>query len=162
MGTTPMGTRWTSRERILAALRCQPVDYVPCSGSFNPPSEVQRRGHTWSFPWPASASPEEQLRYQVEVLGLDQIVHVGLAATRPAPGVTAAVRLEHDVLHKTYHTPAGDLHAAVRYNDLCPMARTSRSTATSTSAISSSPGSRPRPTWSASSRCRCCARLTNS
>ena len=115
-----MPTRWTSRERILAALRCQPVDYVPCSGFFNPLSEVQRRGHTWNFPWPASASPEEQLRYQVEVLGLDQIVHVGLAATRSAAGVTAEVRLERDVLHKTYHTPAGDLHAAVRYNDLWP------------------------------------------
>jgi hypothetical protein len=109
-----------SRERILAAVRREPVDYVPCLGSFNPLTPVQRRGHTWNFPWPETASQEEQLRYQTEVLGLDELVHVSVAVTRPAPGVEASTRLDGDVLHKTYHTPAGDLHAAVRYNDLWP------------------------------------------
>jgi len=41
----------TSRERILAAMRRQSVDYVPCSPSFNALSDAQRRDKCWNFPW---------------------------------------------------------------------------------------------------------------
>ncbi len=109
-----------SRERILAAMRHQDVDYVPCCGFFNPLNPVQRVGHTWNFPWADDASAEEQLRYQVETLGLDQIVTVGVRATQQADGCASAVWLEGDVLHKTHTTPAGELHAAVHYNELWP------------------------------------------
>ena len=46
----------TSRERVLAALRREPVDYVPCVCGFNPLSAVQRKGRTWNFPWRPEAS----------------------------------------------------------------------------------------------------------
>lgn len=115
-----MSATMTSRERVLAALHRQAVDYVPCCGFFNPLHPVQRRGHTWNFPWPEDSSFEEQIRYQVQQLGLDQIVHIGVSVTRPAPGVTSRTWLTGDVLHKAYRTPAGELHAAVRYNDLWP------------------------------------------
>jgi hypothetical protein len=110
----------SSRERLLAAIRRQPVDYVPCYGSFNPLSAVQRRGHTWNFPWGEGASLDERLAYQVEDLGLDEMVHVGVVATRPADGVTARTWVDEGVLHKSYATPAGELHAAVRYDDKWP------------------------------------------
>jgi len=110
----------TARERLLAATRRQPVDYVPCCLPFNPLSAVQRRGHTWNFPWAPDAPTAEQLAYQAEELGLDQVVHCGCPVTQAAPGVTSEVRREGEVLHKTYHTPAGDLHAAVRANELWP------------------------------------------
>jgi hypothetical protein len=110
----------TSRERVLAALRREEVDYVPCSATFNPLQPVLRRGHRWNFPWLDSASPEEQLAYQVERLGLDQVVSLGIDLCRPAAGVESKVWLDGDILHKVYTTPAGDLHASVRYNDLWP------------------------------------------
>ena len=110
----------TSRERVLGAVRREPVDYVPCVGFFNPLSAVQRRGRKWEFPWPPDASSEERLRYQVEELGLDQVASVGVSLCRPAPGVESKVWLDGDVLHKTYDTPCGELHASVRFNDLWP------------------------------------------
>ena len=115
-----MKTKMTGRERLLAALRREDVDYVPCCASFNPLTAVQRTAHGWNFPWPSDASRGEQLAYQVEQLGLDQVVHVGIDLCRPAPGVESSVWLDGDVLHKVYTTPAGDLHASVRYNDLWP------------------------------------------
>jgi uroporphyrinogen-III decarboxylase len=110
----------TSRERLIAATRRQPVDYVPCQVNFNPLSEVQRRGHTWNFPWAPDAPHAEQLAYQVEELGLDQIIYCSAPFAQAAPGVEAEVRREGDLLHNTYHTPAGDLHASVRLNELWP------------------------------------------
>lgn len=109
-----------SRERILAALRRDDVDPVPCCVSFNPLNPVQRRGHRWNFPWPPEASGEQRLAYQVEQLGLDQVVDVWVGLCRPAPGVESRTWLEGDVLHKTFTTPAGELHASVRHNDLWP------------------------------------------
>ena len=110
----------TSRERLIAATRRQPVDYVPCQVNFNPLSAVQRRGHTWNFPWAPDTPQAEQLAYQVEELGLDQIVYCSAGVTQAAPGVEVEIRREGDLLHKTYHTPAGALHASVRLNELWP------------------------------------------
>lgn len=110
----------SSRERVLAAIRREPVDYVPCVAAFNPLTEVQRRGRTWNFPWPPHAPLEEQLHYQVEHLGLDALVNISVSATRPTPGITAHTWVEGEILHKTYATPAGELHAAVRLNDRWP------------------------------------------
>lgn len=109
----------TSRERIRAAVRREPVDQVPCCITFNPLSEVQRRGHDWQFPWPPDAPHDERLRYQVEELGLDQIVtfRLDVCAAPPAP---PRIRREGDVLHKSYETPAGMLHAAVRVDERWP------------------------------------------
>lgn len=109
----------TSRERIIAAVRREPVDYVPCCIAFNPLSEVQRRGHQWQFPWPPEANRAERLRYQVEELGLDQVVPLHLDVTEPVDS-EPEIRLDGDVLHKTYHTPTGPLHASVRYDERWP------------------------------------------
>lgn len=118
-----MKTKMTCRERLLAALRREDVDYVPCCASFNPLTAVQRKEHGWNFPWSPGATRAAQLACQVEQLGLDQVVHVGIALCRPAPGVESRVWLDNDILHKVYTTPAGDLHASVRYNELWPHGR---------------------------------------
>ncbi len=110
----------TSKERICAAVARQPVDRVPCCIAFNPLTTTQRRGHQWQFPWPEDAPADEQLRYQVEELGLDQVVSFSVDASYRHEDVRSEVCLEGDVLHKTYRTPAGELHAAVRYNELWP------------------------------------------
>lgn len=115
-----MAPAMTSRERMLAAIRREPVDYVPCYGSFNPLLPVQRRGHTWNFPWPEDATLEEQLAYQVGELGLDELVHINVTPTAPAAGVHARSWVDDGVLHKSYITPCGELHAAVRYDDKWP------------------------------------------
>lgn len=115
-----MAAAMTSRERMIAAIRRQPVDYVPCYGSFNPLHPVQRRGHTWNFPWAEGASLEESLAYQVGELGLDELVHIGVDPTTPADGVSSRSWVEDGVLHKMYTTPAGKLRAAVRYDDKWP------------------------------------------
>ena len=115
-----MPPRMTSRERVLAAIRREPVDYVPCCAHFNPLDPVLRRGHSWNFPWSAQAGPQERITYQVEELGLDALVPFGAGATRTPEDVAVRTWLEGDELHKQYSTPAGDLHACVRYNDLWP------------------------------------------
>jgi len=109
----------SSRERLLAALRREEVDHVPCCASFNPLSAVQRKG-VWNFPWPEGASGRDSLTYQVEQLGLDQVVAAGVSLSCEAPGVESKVWPEGDLLHKTYTTPAGELHASIRYNKLWP------------------------------------------
>ena len=110
----------SSRERLLAALRREEVDYVPCCTAFNPLSAVQRKG-VWNFPWAQDASARDRLAYQVEQLGLDQVVPAGVSLSRAAPGVESKVWQEGDILHKAYTTPAGELHASIRYNKLWPV-----------------------------------------
>ena len=109
-----------SRERVLAAMRKEPVDYVPCTGFFNPLDPLQRKGHQWQFPWAPDAPGEEQLRYQLEELGLDQVARMGVNLCRPAPGVESSAWWEGEVLHQKYQTPSGELHASVRPGELWP------------------------------------------
>jgi len=109
-----------SKERILAALRREPVDYVPCCVAFNPLTPPQRRDHTWNFPWAEDAPAETKLAFQVEELGLDQVVGTGAELCRPADGVESRVCVEGDALHKVWTTPAGELHACVRLTDGWP------------------------------------------
>ena len=106
----------TRGERILAAMRREEVDRVPCAVAFNPLYPIQRTA--WNFPWPQDAQIEQRIRYQVEELGLDQVVSMGTDVCRPADGVTSRVWIEGDQLHKAWNTPAGELHASVRYSEL--------------------------------------------
>ena len=110
----------TPRERVVAAIRREPVDHVPCVPSFNPLSAVQRRNYTWNFPWPEDASREDQIRYQLEVLGTDAILNTGVGLIRPNPSVTSRVWVEDGSLHKSFETPSGELHAAMRCGDTWP------------------------------------------
>jgi hypothetical protein len=99
------------RERILAALRRQEVDYVPCAPFLNPQDWPQRVGRRWQFPF--GPSTPETLEYMVRVMGVDHIVGTGFGY-HPDPAVSARVWLDGEVLHKRYDTPSGELHAAIR------------------------------------------------
>jgi len=110
---------WSSRERMLAALRCDDVDYVPCS--FMIFAALRAR----------CDSDEEFVRRQVQ-MGLDPVVATASWASarnpehRDLPGID--IRYPHDVevtqwrearsdapdvLHKRYATPAGELKTEV-------------------------------------------------
>lgn len=109
----------TSRERVLAALRREDVDYVPCCPFFNALHEQQRVEHRYQFPW--GPSQREVVEYCLRGLGVDQLVHYGLGTHHyPAAGVSARAWMEDSVIHKVWHTPAGDLHAAITYNEKWP------------------------------------------
>ncbi len=108
----------TSRERVMAALKRESVDYVPCSPFFNPLHEVQRIGYGYQFPW--RPSQREQIEYSVRRLGVDPIVNCSISAYTPAKTVSSKVWLENSIIHKIWSTPAGDLHAAVRYDHFWP------------------------------------------
>lgn len=110
----------TCRERILAAMRRQLVDYVPCSPSFNALSDAQRRGKRWNFPW--GPSQYEQIHYGVTELGTDPVVGVGVGSYESAPEVSSRVWYDADqgLIHKTYDTPAGQLSSTVRYDRRWP------------------------------------------
>jgi uroporphyrinogen-III decarboxylase len=110
----------TSRERLLAALRGEAVDAIPCCIHFNPLDVAARRGRTWNFPWPERATDEEKLAYQVEHLGLDQVVSMSIDLCAPVDGVEWKTWREGDVLHNAYQTPAGELHASVNFGELWP------------------------------------------
>ena len=119
----------TSKERVLAAMRRQPVDYVPCSPIFNPLLEQQRVGYRWQFPF--GPSEREMAEYAVQVLGTDYVEYLiypggkyrGNVCTGryfPAPEVTSNVWMDGDIIHKVWQTPAGQLHAAVKYEAAWP------------------------------------------
>ena len=108
----------TSRERVLAAVRREAVDYVPCSPAFNPLREQQRVGYRYQFPW--GPSERERIEYEVTELGTDPVVHCSAGGHEPAAGVSSKAWMEDSVIHKLWTTPAGELHASVNYDDLWP------------------------------------------
>ncbi len=106
------------RERVLAAMRRQPVDYVPCCPLVNPLTEVQRRGQPWNFPW---EPPGDGVEYMATKLGTDPVVSLWwMDGISPDPEVKSRVWREGDLLHKTFVTPAGQLHASIVLNDTWP------------------------------------------
>jgi uroporphyrinogen-III decarboxylase len=108
----------SSRERVLAAIRRQPVDYVPCAPLFNPLYAAQRRGRAWNFPWDPSSDGVE---YLVTVLGVDPVIgDWWLGWFYPEDSVKSRVWQEGALLHKAYDTPSGVLHAAIAFNELWP------------------------------------------
>lgn len=108
----------TPRERVLAAMKRQPVDYVPCLPSLNPLVPEQRIGKGWQFP--CGPSQEERCEYLVRELGVDALYYIGVPYGPPAPGVSSRTWMEGDLIHKRYVTPSGELSAAVRYDDRWP------------------------------------------
>jgi uroporphyrinogen-III decarboxylase len=119
--------KMTSRERVLAAIRREDVDYVPCSAFFNPLTPQQRVGHRWQFPW--GPSDTERVEYSLLELGTDPVVGVPIGADPivgdpfgelhpyyPNPDVTSKTWMEDDVIHKVWSTPSGELHAAIKYD----------------------------------------------
>ena len=103
----------TSRERMLAALRQQDVDYVPCCPSFS--ASLLGPGYSW-------AGRAESLPQVVSDLGLDAVVNVSMEPSWH-PDVTATTWRESapgerwPILHKRIDTPAGPLTAAIRVTD---------------------------------------------
>lgn len=111
-------SRMTSRERVLAAIRREPVDYVPCVPLVNPLHEAQRRGRPWNFPWDP---PGDGIEYLVRVLGTDHVVgDWWLGWFFPEEGVTSRGWQEGSILHQVYETPSGVLHAAVLNDERWP------------------------------------------
>ncbi len=108
------------KERVMAAIRRQPVDYVPCSPSFNQLSATQRRGKSWNFPW--GPSIYEQVDYGVNVLDTDPVVSVSAGSWELHPDVSSRVWFDESdqTLHKVYDTPAGELSATVDYDERWP------------------------------------------
>lgn len=113
--------RMSSRERVLAAIRRKPVDYVPCSLFFNQLSPQQRVGHRWQFPWQSSGGGG--IEYCIEQLGTDQVVYVSVGGFHPEDDVSSKVWTESGLLHKVWSTPAGEVHAAVRPDEHWPHGR---------------------------------------
>lgn len=111
----------TSRERVLAALRREEVDYVPCTPIFEMMGDNFRRGHRYNFPW--GPSVWEEVEYGVLELGIDPVVRCSLGNFQPGmpgPDVSPRVWVEASSIHKVWSTPAGNLSASVKYNELWP------------------------------------------
>jgi hypothetical protein len=104
----------TSKERVLAAIRRQPVDHVPCAPFMNPQPEDQRWGKHWQYPF--GPSDREILEYMVVELGVDQLLQTTMDYF-PEPGVRSRVWMEGDLIHKTWTTPSGELHASIRHDE---------------------------------------------
>ena len=96
----------SSRERILAAIACQQTDYTPLC--FLLASELTRRA--------GSGAVLPFVRQQIE-RGIDALVPLPSVPSAPHPDVTTEVWSEpaepYPLLHKVYHTPAGDLECIV-------------------------------------------------
>jgi len=104
----------TSAERVLAALRGEPVDYAPCVPTFWR-GTPRREAFRWE-------SEEERLRFAIEELGVDAALHFGLP-TRPFETRSRIERREgepYPLLHNAIDTPKGTLTAIVRKTDDYP------------------------------------------
>ncbi len=73
----------TSRKRLLAAMRREEVDHLPCSIYFNPSLRVSGYNLT---DW------KDRVRLQLDLVG-DPVVHVGIPSP-PHPDVSTRVWLE--------------------------------------------------------------------
>ncbi|MDD5597155.1 MAG: uroporphyrinogen decarboxylase family protein [Victivallaceae bacterium] len=107
----------TGKERILGAMKRQEVDYVPCCPFMNFQDWNQRMGKKWQYPF--GPSLQETLDYMVNGLGVDQIIQLSMGFY-PESGVTYKITVEDDIIHKTWFTPSGELHASVKYNEQWP------------------------------------------
>jgi hypothetical protein len=94
----------SSRERVLAAIGHEPVDYVPLSVLL------------WSSLWAHCGSVEDYLRCQLN-LGMDPVVPLPGPPWGESPEVKVSTWREdaapYPLLHKVYATPAGTLEAVV-------------------------------------------------
>ena len=108
----------TSKERVCAALKRQDFDYVPCSPFFNNLEDAQRIGHRWEFPW--GPSQQEMISHCVNSLDIDPIVQLAVGQVVPDAEVSFRVWEENGVIRKVWETPAGQLRAEVRYDELWP------------------------------------------
>jgi len=105
-----------SKERLLSAIRSEPVDYVPMTVRF------------WGDPRHARATWEnerERLAFFAE-RGWDADVEIW-CSVQPTPEVHCEVRREQGesgpVLHQTWHTPACDISERLRVTDDWPEAQ---------------------------------------
>jgi hypothetical protein len=95
----------SSKERVLAAIRREPVDYVPLSVLL------------WSSLWAHCGSVEEYVRRQLD-FGMDPVVPLPGPPWGEMPDVEVRTWREdtepYPLLHKVYSTPAGDLEAVAQ------------------------------------------------
>jgi len=107
----------TSKERIIASLKREEVDYVPCMPTW------------WSeglegFEW-AKSSGDEYLRKVMDELGLDAFLSFSISPGRH-PKTIQKIWIEHSpgdkypLIHKEIDTPRGKLKAVVRKTDDYP------------------------------------------
>jgi len=103
-----MNKNMTSRERVLAAIRRQPVDYVPCAPFMKFQEEDQRWGKTWQYPF--GPSIREILEYMVKQLGVDQLLQIETSncglGFYPDPEVESIVWEKNNIIHKSWRTPS--------------------------------------------------------
>lgn len=110
-----MLTAMTPWERMLAAMRREPVDYPPCSIYFNPNLRV---------PGYDCGDWRERARLQLD-LGADPVVRIAVPDAHD-PAVTTRTWTERvpgesaPVLFKEYRTPAGTLRMGVRRTGAWP------------------------------------------
>ena len=106
----------TPRERVLAAMRREDVDYPPCLPVFG--EAPGTGGLTWT-------NEEERLDVLVNRLGVDAFVSLGMGPD-VHPDVRERVWTEHPrdlsypLIHKVYETPAGPLNCTVRRTEDWP------------------------------------------
>jgi len=106
----------TSKERVIATIRREEGDYVPCVPFFWSSPLVE--GYQWT-------SEAERLEILIQKLGVDALLHFGVG-TSQHPEVSANVWEEHragekyPLIHKEVITKRGKLRAIVRKTDDWP------------------------------------------
>ena len=108
----------TPKERILAAMRRQDVDYAPCMPIWWAWASPAADGYRWT-------NLEERLGVLIDRLGIDTYLDFGIPLSRH-PDVKQTIWEEavqgerYPLLHKVIETPAGQLTATIRKTDDWP------------------------------------------
>ena len=108
----------TPKERILAAMRRQDVDYPPCMPIWWAWASPRAEGYAW-------ANLEERLSVLIDRLGIDAYLDFSIplgrhSDTKQAVWGEVVPEERHPLLHKVITTPAGELTATVRRTEDWP------------------------------------------
>ena len=108
----------SSKERIIAAMKRQEVDYIPFLAGYYAQDAPLRKGYSWQFPW--GPSKREECEYCVNDLDTDAVVSFRIPEVNPEPDVSSKVWFDNGVIYKEWTTPSGKLTSSVKYNEMWP------------------------------------------
>lgn len=109
-------TTMSSKERILAAIRCADVDHIPLGQLFHSTIMETPRELAWKDQFGRAKVMQD--------LGLDPVIDIWMPAPEPPPEIPVRTWMEDDpdgpdkLLCASYETPAGTLTAKVRRTPL--------------------------------------------
>lgn len=106
----------THKERILAAISREEVDYTPCILGFYPLRKSIINEPMLSHPHRTNTGTSDISKYNWEQQDLPRILQFHIPTKRMHKDTTVITWKQDDLIYKQYDTPAGSIRAAMQYS----------------------------------------------